>query len=343
MIDFRSDTVTKPTPEMREAMAAAVLGDDVFGDDPEVNLLEERAAEMLGKEAGLLVPSGTMGNLVCVLTHCRRGDEAILGDRSHIFLNEAGSMAALAGVHPMPLKNRDDGTIRVDAIKAAVRSDNLHHPHTQLLCLENTHNYCAGAVLTPEYMDEAAEAARSSGLVIHLDGARIFNAAAALDIDVSVLARQADSVSFCLSKGLAGPVGSVVCGAGDFIARARRNRKLLGGGMRQAGIIAAPGLVSLEKMTARLAEDHALAARLAEKLATLPGVVLDPGTVQTNIIFFELDHTRLGAARFVALAEDSGVKLLALSPTALRLVTHNDIKSDDIDIALDVFREILGR
>jgi len=326
---------------MREAMATAVLGDDVFGDDPEVNLLEERAAELLGKEAGLLVPSGTMGNLVSVLAHCRRGDEAIAGDKSHIFLNEAGGMAVLGGVQPRTLKNRDDGTIDPAGIKAAVRGANLHHPRTHLLCLENTHNFCAGAVLTPEYMDEAADAARTMDLVIHLDGARIFNAAKALDIDVKELVRQVDSVTFCLSKGLAGPIGSVVCGSRDFIALARRNRKLLGGGMRQAGIAAAPGLVCIEKMTARLAEDHANAARLAEGLAALPGVVLDPAAVRTNIIFFDLEHPRVSADRLVSLSADRGVKLLAMTPATLRMVTHNDIKSSHVDTALDVFREIL--
>jgi len=250
-IDLRSDTVTLPSPAMRRAMFEAELGDDVFGDDPTVNRLQDLAAERIGKEESLFVASGTMGNLTALLTHCRRGDEAIMGNRAHTFLFEAGGSAALGGIHPHTLPNQPDGTLRLEDIEAAIRAENVHYPRTRLICLENTHNRCGGAALRPEYSDAVGELAHARGLALHLDGARVFNAAVALDVDVRELTRAADSVQFCLSKGLAAPVGSMLCGTAEFIAEARRWRKMLGGGMRQAGVLAAAGIEALENMVDR--------------------------------------------------------------------------------------------
>jgi threonine aldolase len=295
-IDLRSDTVTLPTPAMRKAMLTAELGDDVLGEDPTVNRLEELAARKLGKEAALLVPSGTMANLASVLTRCSRGEEIILGDRSHIFLNEAGGISALGGIHPHTLPNLPNGTLALDRITGAVRGDNVHFPRTGLICLENTHNRCCGSALPLEYHREVRDLAddmgrgagphrgEGSGLVVHLDGARIFNAAAALDVDAGRIAATADSVSFCLSKGLCAPVGSLICGTEEFISEARRTRKMLGGGMRQAGVIAAAGIAALEEMVDRLREDHEHAARLRTGLEGIPGISLYEGAgVLTNI------------------------------------------------------------
>jgi len=275
IIDLRSDTVTLPTPAMREAMYRAQLGDDVFGEDPTVNRLEEMAAGKMGKEAALLVPSGTMANLVCALTHCARGEEAILGDRSHMFINEAGGMSALGGIHPHIIPNQPDGTMRLQSIEDAIRGDNLHYPRTRLICLENTHNRCNGSPLTPEYTGSVVALARHRGLSTHLDGARIFNAAIALGVDVKELTRGVDSVIFCLSKGLAAPVGSMVCGSGAFIAEAQRNRKILGGGMHQAGVIAAAGIVALEQMVGwrRI---------MPMPVASLPGLLRYPDYLLTS-------------------------------------------------------------
>ncbi|MFO7601803.1 MAG: low-specificity L-threonine aldolase, partial [Candidatus Desulfacyla sp.] len=281
IIDLRSDTITRPTPAMRRAMAEAEVGDDVFGEDPTVNRLEEMAAQRLGKEASLFVVSGTMGNLVCLLTHCDRGHEVLLGDRSHTFYYEQGGSAALGGVHPRTLPNEPDGTLDLGHIEGAIRPDNIHFPRTRLIVLENTHNRCSGSPLTPEYMRAVGEIARRHDLKIHVDGARIFNAAVALGVDASDLVSEADSVTFCLSKGLAAPVGSVVCGSRDFIREARRARKVVGGGMRQAGVIAAAGIVALTEMVDRLSEDHENARRLAEGLVDAGGLSVDPGSVRT--------------------------------------------------------------
>lgn len=335
-IDLRSDTVTLPSQAMREAIFGAELGDDVFGEDPTVNSLEEKAAERMGTEAALLVASGTMGNLVSVLTHCGRGDEAILGHLSHTFLYEAGGIAALGGVHPRTVPNRPDGTLRLEDIRAAVRPENVHFPRTRLVCLENTHNRCGGSVLTPDYMAAVANLAQEQGLRVHLDGARIFNAAVALGVDVKELTRSADSVSFCLSKGLAGPVGSVVCGSRDFILEARRARKSVGGGMRQAGIIAAAGLVALDEMVERLSEDHENAARLAEGIAGIAGLSIEPERVQTNIVYFEITNANTPAEELVGRLADRGLKVLNVGPNRLRAVTHFGITGGDIDTALSV-------
>src|SRR5512142_321428 len=295
-IDLRSDTVTKPTPEMREAMAKAEVGDDVFGDDPTVNRLQEMAAERMGKEAALFVPSGTMGNLAAILSHCQRGDEVIIGQKNHSFLYEAGGMSVLGGISSYQIQNQPDGSLLPEDVEAAIRPDDPHDPITRLVCLENTHNRCGGTVQTPEYTRKIAKLAHDFGLKVHLDGARSFNAPAALGVPARELAEPVDSVTFCLSKGLSAPVGSVLCGDEAFIRKARRARKLVGGGMRQAGVLAAAGIVALEKMTGRLAEDHARARRLADGLRENDCVVLDPGTPATNMVFFNLgERARISA------------------------------------------------
>ena len=341
IIDLRSDTVTLPTPAMREAVYHAELGDDVFGEDPTVNRFEKMAAERMEKEAGLLVVSGTMANLVCILTHCARGEEVILGDRSHTFLYEAGGMSALGGIHPHIISNQPDGTMRLEDIKAAVRGSNVHFPRTRLICLENTHNRCSGSALTPEYIDSVAALAESHGILVHLDGARIFNAAVALGVNVKELTRSVDSVSFCLSKGLSAPVGSVVCGSGEFVAEARRTRKVLGGGMRQAGVIAAAGITALEQMVDRLAEDHINARRLAEGIARIPGLSIDPAGTQTNIVYFELVSDRLTAEELVTELGKKGIRLFCTGPSRLRMVTHYGIGSEDIDATLAAMGEVM--
>ena len=340
-IDLRSDTVTLPTPAMREAVYRAELGDDVFGEDPTTNRLEEMAAERMGKEAALLVASGTMGNLVCTLTHCRRGEEVILGDRSHTFLFEAGGMSTLGGIHPHTLSNQPDGTMRLEDIEGAIRGNNVHFPRTRLICLENTHNRCYGSALRSEYIDSVSALAKEHGLSIHLDGARIFNAAVALGIDVKELTANVDSLSFCLSKGLSAPVGSVVCGSSEFIAEARRARKVLGGGMRQAGVIAAAGITALQEMVDRLAEDHENARRLAEGVAGIGGLSIEPTKVQTNIIYFELDEERMTPTELVTELNKTGVKLLAVGPRRLRAVTHYGISTEDIDLTVKALGEVM--
>ena len=274
-IDLRSDTVTKPTLEMREAMAEAEVGDDVYRDDPTVNRLEELAAGMLGKEAALFVPSGTMGNLIALLVHCQRGHEVIVGRQSHIYLNEAGGMSALGGIQPCPVENQPDGTLAIDDILASIRTEDVHHPITRLICLENTQNICGGVPLTIEYTRRVGELARQNSFSVHIDGARIFNAATAQNMLVDELVEPADSVMFCLSKGLAAPVGSILVGSSEFISRARHIRKMLGGGMRQVGVVAAAGIISLEKMTKRLSEDHARARKLADGLRQLKILAVD--------------------------------------------------------------------
>jgi threonine aldolase len=343
IVDLRSDTVTLPTAEMRRAMFEAALGDDVFGEDPTVNRLEAMAAERMGKAAALLVPSGTMANLVSVLTHCGRGDEVILGDQCHTFRYEAGGIAALGGVHPYTVKNQPDGTMNLDEVADAIRPDNVHFPRTRLICLENTHNRCRGAVLAPEYIASVATLAREHGLALHIDGARIFNAAVALGCDVRQLTQHADSVAFCLSKGLAAPVGSLICGSREFIAQARRIRKAVGGGMRQCGVIAAAGIVALERMVGRLADDHANARRLAEGIARIDGLSIDLDTVRTNMVYFNLSTDRLTGDQLVRRLDENGVKCLALGAAGFRMVTHYGLEVADIDHALEVMREVMAR
>lgn len=342
-IDLRSDTVTLPTPAMREAIYNAELGDDVFGEDPTTIHLEKMAAERMGKEAAMLVVSGTMGNLVCILTHCKRAEEVILGDRSHTFLYEAGGISALGGIHPHTITNQSDGTMRLEEIEAAIRDDNVHFPRTRLICLENTHNRCNGAALSLEYMKAVAELAKNRGLMVHLDGARIFNAAAALQVDVKELTCYADSVSFCLSKGLSAPVGSVICGSKEFVAEARRNRKVLGGGMRQCGIIAAAGITALDEMVDRIADDHANAQRLAQGIARIPGLFIEPERVQTNIVYFDIVSRQIKTEELLSQLGNKGIKILLLGPSRFRAVTHYGIKSEDIDFTLTTLREIMEK
>ncbi len=342
IVDLRSDTVTKPTPEMRRAMAEAEVGDDVFGEDPTVNRLQEMAAERLDKEACLLVASGTMGNLVSLLTHCGRGDEVILGDNAHTYNYEQGGIAALGGIHPRVVPNLPDGTMNLDDIEAAIRPENVHFPRTRLIAVENTHNRMGGVVLTPGYMALLGDLARRHGLRIHLDGARIFNASVALGVPAADLARDADSVMFCLSKGLSAPVGSLVCGSADFIAEATRARKVVGGGMRQAGIIAAAGIVALNSMVDRLAEDHANARFLAEGLAEFPGVAIDLGSVQTDIVIFALHRPDMTPQQLVSAMARRGVLFLPIGGDRMRMVTHYGIEREDIAYALEQIRQVLA-
>jgi threonine aldolase len=340
-VDLRSDTVTLPSPAMREAMYRAELGDDVYGEDPTVNRLEAMAAERMGKEAALFVASGTMGNLTALLTHCQRGHEVIVGQKAHMFLLEAGGSAALGGIHPRAVPNQPDSTLRLEDIEAAIRPENPHYPRTRLICLENTHNRCGGAVLSPEYTDSVGELAGRHGLAVHLDGARVFNAAVALGVDVRDLTRSVDSVQFCLSKGLSAPVGSLLCGTQAFIAEARRWRKVLGGGMRQAGVIAAAGIEALDNMVDRLADDHANARRLAEGLAEMSGFAVDLGSVQTNIIIWSLTAEQATPQEVVERMGAQGVKISAIGGGRFRAVTHYGIEASDIDRAVDVTRRVM--
>jgi threonine aldolase len=333
IIDLRSDTVTQPTTEMRHAMFEAEVGDDVYGEDPTVNRLEEMAAEKMGKEAAVFVASGTMGNLTAVLTHTKRGDEIILGNEAHIFWYEVGSAAAFGGVVYHTVPNDNQGRIRLNDIQTAIRDENIHFPPTVLLCLENTHNRCGGAVLTTDYTKKACDLAHKKGLKVHLDGARIFNAAVALGVPASSLAQDVDSVTFCVSKGLGAPVGSLLCGSKEYIERARKVRKMLGGGMRQAGIIAAAGIVALERMIDRLAEDHANAQKLANGLGQIRGIKLGQMSVPTNIIMFDL-APELDGLEFTNRLLKKGVKIGSHGINSFRVVTHYQISSADIDVAL---------
>lgn len=339
IIDLRSDTVTQPSEAMREAMRRADVGDDVYGEDPTVNRLQEKCARLTGKEDALFVASGTMGNLVALLSHCGRGDEVILGAGCHISQHEQGGIAALGGIHPRAVANNPDGTLDLDAVEAAIMPDDVHCARTRLLCLENTWN---GRVLRPEYMERAGALAKRHGLSVHLDGARIFNAAVCLDEPVSRLAEHADSIQFCFSKGLAAPVGSILCGSKDFIRQARRMRKVLGGGMRQAGVLAAACLTALDTMVERLADDHANARRLSSALCELPGIVLVPEAVETNIVFFRSEHDGFDAPAFAARLADRGVLVLDMDSRTIRAVTHYGIEPDDIERAIQSVRDTLA-
>ncbi len=339
-IDLRSDTVTLPTKAMREAMYRAELGDDVFGDDPTVNRLEELAAAKMGKEAALFVPSGTMGNLVSVITHCGRGDLAVMGDLSHTVVNEVAGGAAF-GVFLRPVRNLPEGEMDLSEVEAAIPSENIHHPRPKLICIENTHNSCGGAPLTEDYTEAVGALAKRHGLALHVDGARIFNAAVALGVEARDLVQPADSVQFCLSKGLAAPVGSMICGGKDFIQEARRNRKMLGGGMRQAGVLAAAGIVAIEQMVERLQEDHDNARILAQGLAEIPGILLDPERFKTNIVYFDVDPGWMTAPQLEeALARD-GVLVIAFNSRTVRVVTHYGIERQDVLDALRITRSTM--
>ncbi|TAK14206.1 MAG: low-specificity L-threonine aldolase [Anaerolineae bacterium] len=340
LLDFRSDTVTLPSEAMRKAMAEAELGDDVYGDDPTVNRLQDLAAEMTGKEAGLFVPSGTMGNLAALLAHCQRGDEVIVGDQAHTYIFEAGGMAALGGIHPRVVKNLSDGRLDLEEVRAAVRPDDAHFPVTRLLTLENTHNRCGGAILSPSYMKAAGDLAHELGLQLHLDGARIFNASVALGVDVKVLTGPADSVMFCLSKGLAAPVGSVLCGSKDFILRAHRARKQLGGGMRQAGVLAAAGILALTQMVERLDDDHRQARQLAKGLSEVAGIQVESLEPPTNMVYFQLMEGSADAFR--ERCKKAGLLVGVAGGSRFRMVTHYGIEGNDVKRAIDAIRDALS-
>ncbi|HHQ4939810.1 low-specificity L-threonine aldolase [Aeromonas veronii] len=334
-IDLRSDTVTQPTDAMRQAMLHAEVGDDVYGEDPGVNALEAFGARLLGKQAALFVPSGTMSNLLAVMSHCQRGEGAILGNAAHIYRYEAQGSAVLGSVALQPLPMQRDGTLAFDDIKAALAPDDAHFVQTRLICLENTHN---GKVLPLSYLQEMGAFVAERGLKLHLDGARLFNAAVASETPVEVIAAPFDSISICLSKGLGAPVGSLLVGSHDFIARARRLRKMLGGGMRQAGILAQAGLFALEQHVTRLADDHRRAKRLAEGLAALSGIELDLSLVQSNMVFLRLREGE--SAPLLAFMKERGILFSGYGE--LRLVTHLQINDDDIEEVIDAFTEYLG-
>lgn len=334
-IDLRSDTITQPTDAMRQAMLHAEVGDDVYGEDPGVNALEAHGARLLGKQAALFVPSGTMSNLLAVMSHCQRGEGAILGNAAHIYRYEAQGSAVLGSVALQPLPMQRDGTLAFDDIKAALAPDDAHFVQTRLICLENTHN---GKVLPLSYLQEMGAFVAERGFKLHLDGARLFNAAVASETPVEVIAAPFDSISICLSKGLGAPVGSLLVGSHDFIARARRLRKMLGGGMRQAGILAQAGLFALEQHVTRLADDHRRAKRLAEGLAALPGIELDLSLVQSNMVFLRLREGE--SAPLLAFMKERGILFSGYGE--LRLVTHLQINDDDIEEVIDAFTEYLG-
>jgi threonine aldolase len=341
-IDLRSDTVTLPSPAMRQAMFDAPLGDDVYGEDPTVNRLERLAAERTGKEAAVFVASGTMGNLCGVMAHCGRGEEALLGDESHIYHYEGGGASVLGSVVLHPLPTNSDGTITLNTIEAAIRpAYDAHQALTKLICLENTHNRCGGVVVPPSYMAKVHAFAKQRGMSVHLDGARVFNAAVALGQDVRAITDHVDSVQFCLSKGLSAPVGSLLCGSAEVIARARRVRKMVGGGMRQAGVIAAAGIVALEQMVDRLAEDHANARMLAEGLASFAELSINLASVQTDIVIFELADPRLTVQGFVGTLAQRGLKVSGFGGRRIRAVTHYGISANDIEESLEIIRSAL--
>jgi threonine aldolase len=347
-IDLRSDTVTLPTPAMREAMYRAEVGDDVYGEDPSINRLQEMAAAITGKEAALFVPSGTMGNAIAQLTHAARGQAIIVGSESHIYHYEAGAASTLGGSPLVAVPNNPDGSIDLDRLRDAIADESDEHvAATALICLENTHNRCGGTVLSADYLAAVAALAHEHGLAVHVDGARIFNAAIALGIPVSTLVASVDSLMFCLSKGLSAPVGSMLVGTHEFIRRARRVRKLLGGGMRQAGILAAAGIVALEQMVERLAEDHENCKQLAQGLADFPQIEIDPTRVVTNILVFYLlnrQQQRLSEAEiapFLNKAQQHGVLIGSMGGGKIRAVTHYGIEAEHIPLALAGIRRAL--
>jgi len=338
-IDLRSDTVTKPSAEMRRAMAEAEVGDDVFIEDPTVNRLQERAAEIFGREAALFVPSGSMGNLACILAQAHHGQEVICEQAGHIYNYEMAAMSAIAGVLPRIVAG-EDGILAWDQIERAIRPRTYYRAQTALVALENTHNMAGGTVYPTARVEEICDRAHDAGLRVHLDGARVFNAATYLGEDVAVMTRKFDSVQFCLSKGLGAPVGSVIVGSREFIERCRALRKMLGGGMRQVGVLAAAGLVALEKGPNRLHEDHANAKVLAGALAGVPGVAIDPARVQTNIVICGVSGTGLSSADFLAALAKRGVLAVAVDNERVRFVTHLDVTKSDVEAAAAVVRSV---
>ena len=347
-IDLVSDTVTLPTNEMREAMKSAEVGDDVSQEDPTINKLEELAAKKVGKEAALFVPSGTMGNLIAVLTHCKRGEEVILESRSHIYNFEVGCISALGGVVTKTVDG-NEGILNVDKIKREIRQEDIHEVKTALICLENSHNRAGGTVTPPKITEEIYQLAHKHNIFVHLDGARLFNAAVALNIEPALLAKNVDSVMFCLSKGLSAPVGSILSSSKEFIQKARKYRKMLGGGMRQAGILAAAGIISLEKMVKRLEEDHKNAQILAEGLSEIEGIKVDLETVQTNMVYFDVEKLvkilNINTDQFLERLVDEygirgGVETPIQDPTEIRFVTHYGISEEDIYTTINAIKMI---
>ncbi|HSN94906.1 MAG TPA: low-specificity L-threonine aldolase [Anaerolineaceae bacterium] len=340
--DFRSDTVSRPTAAMRQAMANAEVGDDVYQDDPSVNALQIKAAKLLGKEDALFVTSGTMGNLLAVLACCHRGDEVIMGEKGHTFLHEAGGVSALGGVVIHTVPNQPDGTLDLKDLDSALRFPDIHEPISKMVILENTQNACGGMSLSVDYTNKVAAFARENGLVFHVDGARLFNAAIKLNVPAADLVSQADSVTFCLSKGLCCPVGSVLCGSHDFVERARRLRKMLGGGMRQAGILAAAGIYALDHMIDRLAEDHQRASQLAEGLANIPGLSLAKGSPYTNMVFVRVhEDSKLSSSELVEQLKKNGILVNESGKNELRFVTHHDVDGDAVETCLKVLHSLL--
>jgi len=341
MINLRSDTQTLPTAEMLDAMRNAPLGDDVFGEDPTVNRLEQLSAEILGKEEALFVASGTMGNLCALMSHTRPGDEVILEGDSHTYYYEVGGFSALAGLSPRMIPGLN-GIINVDQIKQSLRPKDLHFPPTTLLCLENSHNRGGGTVYPVQLIDEICRFAHEGGLKVHVDGARIFNAAVSLKVDVKELVKNADSVMFCLSKGLSAPVGSMLAGSSNFIKRARKNRKMLGGGMRQAGVLAAAGIIAIEKMVERLADDHTNARFLAEELNKLDGLKIDLDTVQTNMIYCDISQLKVQVTTFLEILKDKGILVSPVPPSRIRLVTNRHVSREDINKTIEAFKQVIA-
>ena len=341
MIDLRSDTVTLPTNEMKQFIMDSPLGDDVYGEDPSVNLLQKKIAKIFNKESALFVPSGTMANLISVLTHCNRGDEVILGNKSHIFFYEAGGISAFGGVHSHQINNNDDGTININDIENAIRKKgDDHFPKTKLICLENTHNACYGSPINTDFFSEVKNIAKKHNIPIHLDGARIFNAAIALNKSVDELTKDCDSVSCCLSKGLSAPVGSVILGSKNFISKAKSLRKALGGGMRQAGLIASAGIFSLDHMINRIIDDHSNAKILASKLNLIKNLEINLNQVQTNIIFIYNRDETLSNQDLLLSLEKNNIKIDYKGNSKFRLVTHSGFRKEDINAVIKIFRKI---
>jgi threonine aldolase len=340
-INLRSDTVTLPTQEMLEAITNAPLGDDVYRDDPTVNKLEELAAKKMGKEKALLVTSGTQANLVSVLAHTKRGDEVILEARSHMYLYEVGGISVVGGLMPKPILGKM-GILNPNDVEHAIREPNIHYPESKLVVIENTHNMAGGTCWTSTQIREIREVAEKYGLNVHMDGARVFNAAIALNVDVKELTKHVDSVMFCLSKGLSAPIGSIVAGTNEFIVKARKNRKMLGGGMRQAGIIAAPGIIALDNMIDRLKEDHENATKLAKGLTQIQGIGINLETVQTNIVRYDIAHSGMNSTQFISKLEKYGIKAGG-SGTSMRMVTHRMINHEDIEKTLRIIRKIIEK
>jgi threonine aldolase len=339
VVDLRSDTVTRPTAEMRRAMAEAEVGDDVYAEDPTVNRLEERAAAIFGREAALFVPSGSMGNLISIKVWTHHGEEVICDERSHVNLYELASMSAIAGCMPRVARG-EDGILSWKAIEAAIRPKIYYDSQSALVCIENTHNMAGGTLYPTSVVEEICDRAHAAGLKVHLDGARIFNAAVALGESVAQMTRKVDSVMFCLSKGLGAPVGSLIAGSRAFIAKARICRKMFGGGMRQAGVIAAAGLIALEKSPLRLHEDHANARRLAEGLAAIPGLRMDPAKVKTNIVIFGCERSGKTAVEICAALRKHGIWALDAASFSVRFVTHCDVDRDGIERTLAALKII---